>query len=263
MKHFKKLIEKNPNIDFSINTIINEYDIKSAYTTACYFIFGKEKYDELMTMEKLERNTTIGKMIQKDHSLYEKISTLLLQWMNGFCEANGIQEMNFISSTRDSILLTNKKPIKTHFGPNGIIHFRNKDGEFTSYIRIRNLEILFDRMSYNLRIKGINKETVDENLVFIPFFKEALSTLEGGRNLRLKRGIKAFGRLRDKYIKSQNIELYRSLLDNNKFLYIHQPSGDLIKSDIMLPQSDEYILLKHKNYVDFIMPLYEIFFKIV
>ena len=64
LRVFNKLIDKNPNIAYCIGTIINEYDIKRAHPTACYFIFGKDMYDQLIAMDKLKANTLIGKMMR-------------------------------------------------------------------------------------------------------------------------------------------------------------------------------------------------------
>jgi hypothetical protein len=253
MKVFSKLIESNPNIKYCISTIIAEYDIASAHPTACYFIYGKEFYDKLMSMDKLERNTEIGKMMAKDSSLHEKIAALLLSWFNRFCDENNIKESNFISSTRDSILLVNKKPIKTIF-ENGLVKFRNKEGEYTSYIRLDRLEILFDNISGALRIKGINSQFLD-NHPFIKLFKQALSVVEQSNSLTISEGLKKLTKIRTKYIYANNQDMYRSIMDNNKFIY--NIDGERFLSDALLEDEN---LIKHDNYVNFILPMMQIYF---
>jgi hypothetical protein len=245
----------NPNMKYCISTIVAEYDISSAHPSACYFIFGKEFYDNLMAMDKLTRNTEIGKMMAKDPTLHEKIAKLLLKWFNLFCEENNIRDTNFISSTRDSILLVNKKPLKTVF-ENGIVKFRNKEGEYTSYIRLQDrLEILYDNISGALRIKGVANELLD-NHPFIRLFKQLLSILEQSDSLLIADGLKKLSKIRLKYISSQNIDMYRSLLDNNKFIY--NIEGDRFLSDALLPNES---LIKHDNYINFILPLIHIYFQ--
>ena len=54
-----------------------------------------------MNMNKLDCNILIGKMMKEDKTLYPKIEKQMLRFMNMFCEANNIDEKNFVSSTRD------------------------------------------------------------------------------------------------------------------------------------------------------------------
>jgi hypothetical protein len=255
IKVFSKLIEMNPNIKYCISTIIAEFDISAAHPTACYFIFGKDFYDNLMSMDKLSRNTEIGKLMAKDPTLHAKIVSLLLKWFNLFCEENNIKESNFISSTRDSILLVNKKPIKTEF-ENGLVKFRNKEGEYTSYIRLHErYEILYDNISGALRIKGINSQLI-ENHPFIKLFKQLLSLVEQSSVLTISDGLKKLSKIRSKYISSLNMDIYRSIMDNNKFVYIIE--GERVLSDALIKDA---MLVKHDNYVNFILPLINIYFR--
>jgi hypothetical protein len=259
LKQFSKLIDYNSNIDYRVGTVIAEYDIRAAHTSACYFIYGKEKYEELMAIQdKLERNSKIGNMLRNDPTLREKINTLLLSWFNRFCTVNNIQESNFISSTRDSMVLVNKKPLVTSFD-DGIVLFRNKEGEYTTYVRIKNLEVLYDSMSGNLRIKGVNQEYVDGNPTFIRIFKQMLNLLESGKNTTVSDGLrKLTSSVRLKYINSADPKMYASLLDGNKYAYLID--GDRVLSDAILPEKDGVYMLKHENYKNFILPLMKIYF---
>ena len=179
-KVFRKLVETNPSISFAVNTLITEYDIQRCHPSCMYFIKGPEFYKELMAMPKLDSNIKIGKMMREDPTLAPKIGEIKLKYFNEFCRVNNIKNSNFLSSTVDSMLLVNKKPLKTKF-ENGVINFRNKDGEFTSYIRLsfgREIEILYDGISGNIRIKGINEEYIDNNPVFMKLFKQLLMLLD-------------------------------------------------------------------------------------
>ena len=258
IKVFNKLIESNPNVDYAINAFIAEYDIKSAHTTAMYFIKGPEVWRELSAMDKLSKNTRIGLMMRDEPDLHDKIATLLLKWFNQYCEQNGIKEQNFISSTRDSMLLINKKPLKNTL-ENGIVLFRNKDGEFTSYIRIDNKEVLFDGMSGNFRIKGVNKEYVDGNPVFIRLFKQLLSLVESSKNLTTSQILKKSNLLRNKYIHSKDPLMWASVLDGNK--YVYNVSGERVLSDSILPETDGCTLIKSDNYYNLFLPVFKICFK--
>ena len=124
-KVFKKLVESNQAISFAVNTLITEYDIQRCHPSCMYFIKGPEFYKELMAMPKLDSNVKIGKMMRDDPTLAHKIGEIKLRFFNEFCKVNNIKESNFLSSTVDSLLLVNKKPLKTKF-ENGVINFRNK-----------------------------------------------------------------------------------------------------------------------------------------
>ena len=260
-KHFNKLVETNPNISYAINTLIAEYDIQRCHPTCMYFIKGKEFYDQLISMPKLESNRLIGNMMRDDPTLSDKIAKLKLKFFNDFCKINNIKDSNFISSTIDSMLLVNKKPMKTKI-ENGIVNFRNKDGEFTSYIRLSNnrvIEILFDGMSNNLRIKGVNAEYVDNNTPFIKLFKQYLILLENSNTMLTQDVLRKLNYLRNKYINSKEPLMWASILDQNKFVYI--VAGERVLSDEFIGDSQQNILVKTDNYMTFILPLIKLYFK--
>ncbi len=258
LKVFNKLIEYNPQVDYAINCVLAEFDIKAAHTSAMYFIKGEDTWKELLALDKLSRNTKIGLMMKDDPDLHDKIAKLLLTWFNKFCEINNIMDRNFVSSTRDSMLLINKRPLKCEL-ENGIVTFRNKDGEFTSYIRINNFEVLFDGMSYNLRIKGINKEFVDGNPVFIKLFKQLLALVESSKNLSTSEILKKADRLRNRYINSKDPTMWASITDGNK--YVYNISGELVLSDVILPEEENCTLIKIDNYYKLFLPVFKICFK--
>lgn len=246
-----KLITSNKNISCAISTIINEYDIKSAHTTACYFIYGKDMYDKLMSMPKLDRNIEIGRMMKKDPTLYPKIEQLLLKWMNTFLEVNNIKPQNFIESTRDSIMLVNKKPTTTIF-ENGMVVFRNKEGEFTSFYRINGKIILFDNMNYEIKIKGLNSDSsiIKDSIFVEKYLKPLLNTIENVHSIGIVKCLKQLSIYRDKYINSENLDLYRDLTQENKF--VSDIDGELILSDYVI---DPTKLVKLGNYKNFVMPI--------
>ena len=238
-------------------TFVAEYDIKSAHATALRFIKSEELYNELMLMEKQDRNSRIGCMIRDDQTLHDKIAKLILSWFNKFCEINNIKETNFISSTRDSLLLVNRRPIKTTL-ENGKVIFRNKDGEFTSYIRINNLEVLFDGMSGNFRIKGISKEYVEGNPAFVRLYKQLLSLIESSKNLTTQQILKKANLLRNKYIHSNDPTVWKSIFDGNKYVYMVE--GERVLSDELLT-NPEATLVKVDNYIKLFLPTSNILFK--
>lgn len=258
LKVFTKLIDKNPNIDYCIGTTINEYDIKRAHPTALYFVSGKDTYDKLMSMDKLECNILIGKMMKSDPSLYPKIEERLLYFMNTFCESNNVDERNFISSTRDSILMVNKKPIRTEF-ENGLVRFRNKEGEYTTYIRIGHYEVLFDSMSGNLRIKGIDDAYLVGNPVFVKLFKQMLMILELSKTTPMPECLRKISQIRDKYMNSKDPRMYASLMRGNRYEYV--VDGEKMESEVYLDEKPGVELIRYSNFIEFILPLIRIYFR--
>lgn len=265
IKVFNKLIEQNEMINHCISTVISEYDIASAHTSAMYFIYGENTYKQLMSMPKLNRNIEIGKMIGNDKSgnLIKEIQGLILKWFNLFCKENSIHEQNFISSTRDSIMIVNKKPTKTVF-ENGIVKFRNKDGEYTSYIRIKDkenfvYEVLFDRISGRIHIKGINESGVSSNPYFIKLLKKTIAIIEQNKEFTYQTMLKKLSSIRNDYLNPRKIDMYRSIKDKGKYIYLI--NGERFLSDNIMEESDDVKFIYHENYEKFIMPLFSICLK--
>ncbi len=151
-------------------------------------------------------------------------------------------------------MLSQKIPLKTTIKINGVdIEFRNKEGVYSSYYRVfdsENKTLLFDSESGNIRIKGISNQTVIESTFVKEYLKPLLYDLELSSSLGSNSCLKSMETQRDKYIYSENIDIYKSLNNKNKFIY--SVGEELIESDIEIPNGD---LLKGINYKDFIMPL--------
>lgn len=260
-KVFHKLIETNPNITYAIGTIIAEYDIKRAHPSCMYFIKGKEFYDKLISMPKLDSNILIGKMIREDPTLSDKIGQIKLKYFNEFCKVNNIKDSNFISSTVDSMLLVNKKPLKTQF-ENGVINFRNKDGEYTSYVRLsygREIEMLYDGMSNDIKIKGINADYVNGNTPLIRLIKQAFMLLESTNKMQTSEILKKTNYLRNKYINSKDPLMWANIFEGNK--YVYDINGERVVLDEPVKEDESTIMVKSDNFVFMLLPLIKLCFK--
>jgi len=248
----QKLQEINRGITSVVNSIIIEMDMAHAYASAMYFIKGKEFYDELLAMPKLARNTLIGKMMGKDDKLYPQVEALLLKWLNEFMRVNDIRTENFLEASRDAILIVNKRPIHTIF-ENGIVEFRNKASEYTSFHRINGKVILFDSYNYEIDIKGIaqDKSFIQESVFVQTYLKPLLKSTENSYSEGLAKSFRQMAVYRDKYINPKDKNIWRSLLHNNKFVF--QGEGDkTYESDAIV---DEKTLAKILNYKYFVMPV--------
>lgn len=248
-----KEIWRNDTISNVINSTICEYDIKSAHLIGIRILYGEELYTKLSTMDKLERNVYIGKMMKKDPELSSKLQELLFKFKEVFIKENNIFINNIIETTKDSLVLVQKIPMNTVIKVKGVeVEFRNKDGIYSSFYRIGTKSILFDSLTGTLRIKGINMQTVNESIFVNAYFKDLLRTLETSISLGNIECLKTLKQMRQKYINSSDINIYRSLDEKNQFIY--EVAGDIIKTDVEINNPNAK-LMKIMNYKDFVMPL--------
>lgn len=267
----KKQININPAKKHIMGSMIQEFDIESAHAAALYFIKGEGLYNELKSMEKLPRNIRIGNMIKNDNTLSDKINELILNWTNKFIKANNIKANQFLESTRDSIMIWNKIPKHTVF-ENGIVNFRNKDGEFTSYHRLHNrYTILYDSgggiSEKRIRIKGINDEYTQKSKFVKNHLMKVLYALELSIVQGKNAAVKKLKLERSNIIKAKNnkdeesLSIFRELSNKNLYSYLNQIDKkiEIIQSDVLL-DNDELVLDTSKNYIEFIIPLIKTIF---
>ena len=107
-------------------------------------------------------------------------------------------------------------------------------------------------MTGNLRIKGINMQTVQESEFVNLYLKELLTTLETSISLGNIECMKILKQMRQKYINSSDNSIYKSLNDKNKFIY--EVAGEMIETDVEI-NNPAAKLMKIMNYRDFVMPL--------
>lgn len=248
-----KEVWRNDAISNVINSTICEYDIKGAHLVAIHILFGDELYNKLAVMDKLSRNIYIGNMVKKDPDLSIKLQKLLFKFKQKFIEENNIFINNIIETTKDSLVLVQKIPTTTTVKVNGVdVEFRNKDGIYSSFYKLGSKSILFDSMTGNLRIKGINMQTVQESEFVNLYLKELLTTLETSISLGNIECMKILKQMRQKYINASDNSIYKSLNDKNKFIY--EVAGEMIETDVEI-NNPAAKLMKIMNYRDFVMPL--------
>lgn len=251
-----KEIFRNPAITSVVNSTISEWDIKGAHLVAIKILYGDGKiYNTLANMDKLQRNIQIGKMCLKDPSLTKKLQDLLYKFKERFIVENNIQIQNILETTKDSVMLAQKIPSKTTINIDGVdVLFVNKEGFYSSYYRVfesKTQTLLFDSMSGNIRIKGIDMKTVSESPFVSIYLKPLLYELESSVSLGPYTCMKMMKSERNKYIDAEDNEIYRCLNNKNKFLYDIGDEAPL-ESDSELEDGN---LIKISNYRDFVMPL--------
>jgi hypothetical protein len=251
-----KEIYHNPLIEKILSSTIQEWDIKAAHLMALSCIYGKDNdlVLQLKKMDKTTRNIEIGKLMIGNKNFVKEIQNYLFLFKKEFLIQNNIKPNNIIETTKDSIILTNKIPTNLKLEINGnLVEFINKDGIFSSYYRLKNNKsIFFDNITRRIRIKGINEETVKNSIFVNKCLIPLLVTLEGSVSMGNLRAIKSMKHHRYSYIDNDDLNIYKSLNDDNKFLYHN--GNEIIYSDYILPENENN-LIKTPNYMDYMMPL--------
>ena len=246
----------NNNITKNIvNSNIVEYNIKKAYPTILADI--NNKYEYLLSLTKSQYVDEINKIFKENPNIKKEVMNKTLQIYNEFLFMNNIKPESFLATTTDSILLVDQiAPINLF---NNKFQFRNKDQvPYTSLFYINNdVYILFDRISKNIKIVGIN----DVNINSYPFVKKFLKDLcciLNDYSLETKPDcLKRMRNMRINYLNSQDKEIYRSIINNN--MYKYNIDGAVNYSDIALKEDDTCILMKDENYMNFVLPLFQSF----
>lgn len=238
-----------------VGSTITEYDLKSAHTTALYYLKGETIYNELSSTSKTERNIRIGCMIRDDRQLRTDIDNLVLSWFNMFLKENKISKSNFLATTPDSILIKNQIPTKTTFN-DGRVYFRNKEKiSYTSlFIIDKNKFILFDRMSKRIRIKGLGIEEKTDKYAFVSqFLKKLCCILDDSLAIGRIDCLRKLKQLRINYLTGSNKEIYRSVDDDNKYKY--ELKNEIVLSDVYLEETVDCKLIISDNYINYVLPL--------
>ena len=216
-----------------------------------------KKYEYLLSLTKSQYVDEINKIFKENQNIKKEVMNKTLQIYNEFLFMNNIKPESFLATTTDSILLVDQiAPINLF---NNKYQFRNKDQvPYTSLFYINNdTYILFDRVSKNIKIVGIN----DPNVNSYPFVKKILKELcciLNDYSIETKPDcLKRMKNIRINYLNSQDKEIYRSIINNN--MYKYNIEGIVNYSDISLKEDETCVLMKDDNYLNFILPLFQSF----
>ncbi len=248
----EKLLFANPILKSAVNTTIAEYDIVAAGATAIRFIKGEKVYHDLMGVSKEERNVLIGKMQQSDPTLWPEIEKLTLMWFNEFLDTNKIELHNFVETTRDSITVFGKIPQKTSFFDDKVVfRVKENEGPYSSFFRINGKLVLYDSMKNDIRIKGVTKVYVDKSEFVESYLKPLLGSLENAHSEGTTQLLKVLKKYRNKYINSNNPEIFKEVCHQNQFKHIYDDK-EIVYADSIL---DETKLDKSSNFIEFFMEI--------
>lgn len=164
----------NKDITLINNSVIIEYDMKNAGLEILFHnnMINKNDYKILMSLDKLEKNIAVGKILMKDKFMNDFLMNEFIKIRKEFFDLNNIKEEDVLAIKKDAIILINRFP--TNLIINNYYEFRNK-GTYKSYININGKEHYLSSDGNNLIVKGYSSETKEyqRNYLF-DFLKKCL-----------------------------------------------------------------------------------------
>ena len=209
----------NTNIRYLKNSIITEYDMKSAALSIIKeFRLIPEKYiSKLEDLEKDKRNILIGKLQQKFPELIKSLNNGYAEARIKFTEENNLQEDRILSIKKDAIFLINPSNIKEDITEN--IHFRPKN-IYSSYtlLNINNpIEIYFTNSKDSLDIKNMQKNIKEFQKNYI--IKKFYDIMKKYEVLSKEKIFDILKNFRNDYLTRKLPIGYYKSMENNKYSY--------------------------------------------
>lgn len=249
----------NKNIDFLLNAVIIEYDLKSANTSLCreYNLLPGKQIEEIEKMPKKKRVVTIGKLQRKDNKFKDGLKDAFIDIRRRFFEKNDIQDSDILSIKKDAIFCLREVEY-TDFGE---CHFLKKN-QYTSYLYLNKLEFYYNSKGETLGddgrldVKGIDDEVVRKHDEFMnTFFKTLFKHLETGST---KSKFNFLKRFIDKY-KSLRLEVgyYREY--NQQSIIRLTDSDETYDNPVFIPyeHKQEHINIDY-NFFHILLPIVKI-----
>ena len=155
------------SIKYLVNTYIREYVLSKANINALLYTnrISKEEYDKFLSMDKKDREVSIGLMIKNDRSIYSDIQKGIIEAKRKLFLSNSIEDFEVVSIKNDAVFTHGRKLQFTEFPP---FNFVIKN-EYTIYLQLQELEVYYrdtidpytGEILTNLDVKGIG----DNNLL--------------------------------------------------------------------------------------------------
>lgn len=215
----------NKNINFIMNSIIIEYDMKDAGLSIIkyYKLLDKKTIKSLDRINKIILpdnpkhgknivNKKIGIMQINNHNLKEGLKTGFMEARDKFINLNNLDERNIISIKKDAFFVVGKVE---HTIINEYIDFREKN-IYTAYLLINNIEVYYNNGSMD--IKQLGDEGLSEHKnYFLEFLKRFLKKAESFTREDTLKFLRLFI---DKYKRLELDEgYYREFKAGGKYVY--------------------------------------------
>lgn len=246
----KQLAERtnylNKDIVYMKNTVITEYDIRSAGFTVIKSkkLLPEEEIQSLEKVDKQQRNILIGKRILQFPKISEEIIKTLEEVRRNFVVLNELYDEDILSIKKDAMFIIKKTPTVLKIGD---FEFRQK-AKYTSYCYINQKEFYFSSSTDELDVKGVGDEIRELQKDYL--LKDTKKIFSMAERLTSDQLFVFLKQYRSKYLNRQlNKEVYRDL-GNGKFSingYFFDTIGDEELADVDISQ----------NYINYLVPLFK------
>ena len=247
----------NEDINYIKDTLISEYDIKSAGFSVIKYkkLLPDDIIEKLENMNKLSRNIQIGLYMREQKTLAKEINDTLAEVRKEFIIQNNLEEEDILSIKKDAIFVIRKKP--TNLLIFGYFQFRPKD-VFTSYMNLNNKEFYYSSLDKSFLIKGLSEtrdymygEKIDDiDYDTEPLLKDIKHFMALAEKISQDALYGQLLRYRHKYLnKELEKKTYRNLLTGYY---------DLVNNNFKLKDIDNELMKDldiSYNYVNYILPM--------
>ena len=256
-------MSENPNylplsykseISYIRNKVIEEYDMRRggySITLSEGLIEDEGVLNDLAMANKHDKQIILGLYAKNDKEYVKALNNGFRKYVTAFAKYNSLSQDNILSIKKDSLTFFNGKIIRTKFKQ---VLF-TKRGEYTSMLRIGNLEFYINSKTKERLLKGITIDDYKETLIEEIFKVLELAELPDPKKLHFR-----LSEIRDAYIhKRLTDSYYRELSVHNAYLLRNSISGFTMYSKTPLQEGDAFFDETDitYNYRRVLMPLFE------
>lgn len=159
----------NRGIAYLKNNIIREYDMVNAGINILRQnnVFSQEEYDQLNSMDKLEKNILVGKFLKNNSDISDALMNEFINIRKELFERNNINDEDILSIKKDAVFVINKKMNDLELSE--FYQFQEKN-KYIGYMNIDKKEFYYDMNKRLLDIKGFPKDVKAHHMNYL--FKE-------------------------------------------------------------------------------------------
>lgn len=247
------------SIRYLRNKRIEEYDMKSggySVTLSESLIDDEDILKDLALSDKFQRQIILGLYARDNREYTKSLHKGFQKYIEVFTEYNDIEEDDIISINKDSITFYNHVVSRTSFKK---VKF-TKRGDFTSYLKLGQLEFYINSKTKETKLKGIALETFEETLIEEVFKLLFLSEVSKREHVQA-----TITEIRQAYVELELTDnYYKELSPRKQFRLTDRLSTMNVFSDYPFSENDNPDLFVEKldityNYRNIIMPLCDIF----
>ena len=245
---WEKELWTNPNIMYSFNTIINEYDIRQAGYSIIKE-FGQLDQQRIAKLERLSkdgRHKQIGVWLRDDREFAKRHKEGFKEARRQFFTNNSLDEDNIVAIKKDAIFVRGDVE---HTQVGTFIDFRKKN-RYTSYIQLPNKVELY-YYDGTIDVKGISSENVESHIGgILDFLKIMFKKIETDTQEVQIRVLMRY--INDYKERKLPVNFYREFSSSSKII-VADPESIMTFDDYWEDRKDE--LCTAYNYFNVLIPI--------